>query len=228
MFFDPHFAFRGVFELPDRRDLLQFVDRPLAGAKGLCAMLCPNDDQHDIFTDADFSIPMEHESLDDIEIFERPFANLLELLPSHSLILLERNAIDIPPLRSVAGRSEKNRNSADSFRSVTNPVDFLIDRKVFTLHTRQLRVASRPHGISPCEGRQKRHFVIVTNVDILVSDLGLPGQDGYALIRQLRAMERASGRTQMPAIALTGHGSPSHSKKSRSLSQRGAWVYAYS
>ena len=44
-------------------------------------------------------------------------------------------------------------------------------------------------------------------VDILVSDLGLPGQDGYALIRQLREMERASGRTQMPAIALTGHAS---------------------
>jgi CheY-like chemotaxis protein/anti-sigma regulatory factor (Ser/Thr protein kinase) len=44
-------------------------------------------------------------------------------------------------------------------------------------------------------------------VDILVSDLGLPGQDGYALIRQLREMERASGRAQMPAIALTGHAS---------------------
>jgi signal transduction histidine kinase/ActR/RegA family two-component response regulator len=44
-------------------------------------------------------------------------------------------------------------------------------------------------------------------VDILVSDLGLPGQDGYALIRQLREMERVSGRTQMPAIALTGHAS---------------------
>jgi signal transduction histidine kinase/ActR/RegA family two-component response regulator len=44
-------------------------------------------------------------------------------------------------------------------------------------------------------------------VDILVSDLGLPGQDGYALIRQLREMERKSGRTRMPAIALTGHSS---------------------
>jgi len=44
-------------------------------------------------------------------------------------------------------------------------------------------------------------------VDILVSDLGLPGQDGYALIRQVREMERESGRARMPAIALTGHGS---------------------
>jgi signal transduction histidine kinase/ActR/RegA family two-component response regulator len=44
-------------------------------------------------------------------------------------------------------------------------------------------------------------------VDILVSDLGLPGQDGYELIRQLRKMERESGRTRIPAIALTGHAS---------------------
>jgi len=44
-------------------------------------------------------------------------------------------------------------------------------------------------------------------VDLLVSDLGLPGLDGYELIRQLREMERESGRTRMPAIALTGHGS---------------------
>ena len=43
--------------------------------------------------------------------------------------------------------------------------------------------------------------------DLLVSDLGLPGQDGDELIRQVREMERESGRTQMPAIAVTGHGS---------------------
>ena len=44
-------------------------------------------------------------------------------------------------------------------------------------------------------------------VDLLVSDLGLPEEDGYALMRNLREMERESGRTQMPAITVTGHGS---------------------
>lgn len=40
--------------------------------------------------------------------------------------------------------------------------------------------------------------------DILVSDIGLPEEDGYALIRQLRQMEPAQGG-QIPAIALTAY-----------------------
>jgi len=37
---------------------------------------------------------------------------------------------------------------------------------------------------------------------VLVSDIGMPEQDGYALIRRVRAMETGSGRS-LPAIALT-------------------------
>ncbi len=41
---------------------------------------------------------------------------------------------------------------------------------------------------------------------VVVSDIGLPDEDGYALIRAVRALPPdAGGRT--PAIALTGHGS---------------------
>jgi signal transduction histidine kinase/ActR/RegA family two-component response regulator len=39
--------------------------------------------------------------------------------------------------------------------------------------------------------------------DILVSDIGLPGEDGYSLIRRIRLAEPATGR--MPAIALTAY-----------------------
>jgi signal transduction histidine kinase/ActR/RegA family two-component response regulator len=39
--------------------------------------------------------------------------------------------------------------------------------------------------------------------DILVSDIGLPGQDGYSLIRRIRLTEPETGR--MPAIALTAY-----------------------
>jgi CheY-like chemotaxis protein len=42
--------------------------------------------------------------------------------------------------------------------------------------------------------------------DVLVSDLGLAGEDGYALIRRVRAMDPAVGRT--PAIALTALARP--------------------
>jgi PAS domain S-box-containing protein len=38
--------------------------------------------------------------------------------------------------------------------------------------------------------------------DVLVADLGLPGEDGYALLRQIRTM--ASGET-LPAVALTAY-----------------------
>ncbi len=40
--------------------------------------------------------------------------------------------------------------------------------------------------------------------DVLVSDLAMPDEDGYSLIRNLRAIERASGR-ETPAVALTAY-----------------------
>jgi signal transduction histidine kinase/ActR/RegA family two-component response regulator len=43
--------------------------------------------------------------------------------------------------------------------------------------------------------------------DVLVSDVGMPDEDGYALIRHIRARE-ASGVGGMPAIALTGYATP--------------------
>jgi CheY-like chemotaxis protein len=39
---------------------------------------------------------------------------------------------------------------------------------------------------------------------VIVSDIGLPGEDGYELIRKVRAWEQKSG-TWTPAIALTGY-----------------------
>jgi len=40
--------------------------------------------------------------------------------------------------------------------------------------------------------------------DILVSDIGMPGEDGYALIRKIRARE-AGGEERLPAVALTAY-----------------------
>jgi PAS domain S-box-containing protein len=39
--------------------------------------------------------------------------------------------------------------------------------------------------------------------DVLVSDIGMPGEDGYALIRRVRALP--NGASQIPAIALTAY-----------------------
>ena len=43
------------------------------------------------------------------------------------------------------------------------------------------------------------HFV----PDILISDIAMPGEDGYSLIRQVRALEAFQG--VLPAIALTAY-----------------------
>lgn len=39
--------------------------------------------------------------------------------------------------------------------------------------------------------------------DVLISDIGMPGEDGYALIRRVRAMDSAAA--EIPAIALTAY-----------------------
>jgi PAS domain S-box-containing protein len=41
--------------------------------------------------------------------------------------------------------------------------------------------------------------------DVLVSDIGMPVEDGYTLLRLLRAMEAESGRARLPALALTAY-----------------------
>ena len=40
--------------------------------------------------------------------------------------------------------------------------------------------------------------------DVLVADIGLPGEDGYALVRKIRELESGRGR-RIPAIAVTAH-----------------------
>jgi signal transduction histidine kinase/CheY-like chemotaxis protein len=40
--------------------------------------------------------------------------------------------------------------------------------------------------------------------EVLVSDIAMPGEDGYSLVRRLRALERERGR-RLPALALTAH-----------------------
>jgi signal transduction histidine kinase/DNA-binding response OmpR family regulator len=45
--------------------------------------------------------------------------------------------------------------------------------------------------------------------DIVISDIAMPGEDGYALIRKLRDLEPELGRG-IPAMALTAYGRPEH------------------
>ncbi len=43
--------------------------------------------------------------------------------------------------------------------------------------------------------------------DVLISDLGMPGRDGYSLIKEIRAREQETGAVEhLPAVALTAYG----------------------
>jgi CheY-like chemotaxis protein len=50
---------------------------------------------------------------------------------------------------------------------------------------------------------------------VLVSDIGLPGEDGYALLRQVRALAKGRGG-DVPAVALTGFAGPAERRRALS------------
>jgi CheY-like chemotaxis protein len=48
--------------------------------------------------------------------------------------------------------------------------------------------------------------------DVLVSDIGMPGADGYELIRRVRALPAASGG-HLPSLAVSAYATDEHRKK---------------
>jgi CheY-like chemotaxis protein/anti-sigma regulatory factor (Ser/Thr protein kinase) len=50
--------------------------------------------------------------------------------------------------------------------------------------------------------------------DVLLSDIGLPGEDGYSFIRQVRALDKERGGT-IPALALTAYTRPEDAARAR-------------
>ena len=46
--------------------------------------------------------------------------------------------------------------------------------------------------------------VLTARPDVLVCDLGMPGEDGYSLIRKLRLLEE-NRESALPAVALTAY-----------------------
>jgi CheY-like chemotaxis protein len=49
--------------------------------------------------------------------------------------------------------------------------------------------------------------------DVLVSDIGLPGRDGYELVRRVRELEGTRAGVHLPVIALTAFARPQDLQK---------------
>jgi CheY-like chemotaxis protein len=66
------------------------------------------------------------------------------------------------------------------------------------LEGRNARVTAVAGGVEALELLKREHF------DILVSDIGMPGLDGYELMRRARALD-SSRSGPIPAIAVTAY-----------------------
>ncbi len=104
------------------------------------------------------------------------------------------------------------RRSAASMKSPTLRVQRLDDLRILvvdddddgrTLTTVVLRQA-HANVRAVASALEALQLVEVERPDVLVSDIGLPDEDGYSLIRQIRRHEAHQGGF-LPAIALTGY-----------------------
>lgn len=74
-----------------------------------------------------------------------------------------------------------------------------------------LTEALEHHGamvIAVASAQQALAIIQRVKIDVLVSDIGMPGEDGFTLIRRIRALD--DGVSGVPAIALTAYGSVEH------------------
>jgi two-component system CheB/CheR fusion protein len=73
-----------------------------------------------------------------------------------------------------------------------------------------LRVLLRRQGANPVDVATAQEALEQweqTRPDVIISDIGLAGMDGYALMREIRKRERAQQRPPVPAMAMTAYDS---------------------
>lgn len=87
--------------------------------------------------------------------------------------------------------------------SLANVKVLLVDEEPDT-RTFVARLLSECHAsvATAAEADEALRLIPEYRPDVVVSDIGMPGKDGYEFIRELRSREAAEGG-QIPAIALT-------------------------
>ena len=56
-----------------------------------------------------------------------------------------------------------------------------------------------------CSAPEAMERIVAERPDVLVCDVGMPGEDGYSLIRRLRTLEAEQEESSLPAIALSAY-----------------------
>jgi len=103
--------------------------------------------------------------------------------------------------------SEQPGTPAEGCRNLDNLRIMVVDDDPDTLQVLAMALTQAGASVKACSSATEAFDTLGTwSADLLVSDLGMPGEDGYSLIRRVRALEPEMGRT-VPAIALTAFAS---------------------
>jgi signal transduction histidine kinase len=90
--------------------------------------------------------------------------------------------------------------------------DNLINRQVITAMLKQLGVAAEI--VDDGAPAQQRATDASMHFDAILMDCEMPGMDGYQATKLIRRYESASGRAEIPIIALTAHALPEYRQRS--------------
>lgn len=114
--------------------------------------------------------------------------------------------LPVPPIEKTAARMDAGDLAAaqNELRSMAGTHVLLIEddaatRQALTLFLKEagIRVTDVPSASEALASYRK------SPPQLIISDIGLPGEDGYTLIRRIRAYEKSMKLRQVPAVALT-------------------------
>ncbi|HYP29933.1 MAG TPA: response regulator [Blastocatellia bacterium] len=104
-------------------------------------------------------------------------------------------------------REEESAEPPNGRPNLGNLKILIVDDDLDTLQVLTLALHQAGATVKGCSSAAEACAALETwGADLLVSDLGMPEEDGYSLIRRVRALEPARGR-RLPAIALTAFAS---------------------
>jgi CheY-like chemotaxis protein len=102
----------------------------------------------------------------------------------------------------------QNKDAAEHSAILTGLRILVVDDNLDARELLRVVLTRRGAEVKVCATvRAALEFIEQWQPDVLVSDIGMPGEDGYDLIRQVRSLPDDHGG-QIPAVAMTGYASP--------------------
>jgi CheY-like chemotaxis protein len=111
----------------------------------------------------------------------------------------------LPETEGIKGVKQKQLRSRASMGAKLDGVRVLVvDDDVDTRYLLQVALDNAGADVKTCSSSAEALRALKTwQPDCLVSDIGMPGEDGYDLLKKVRALKKSEGGT-IPAIAVTG------------------------